>query len=255
MEVVVCPAGRNFGLAVENNLTEKLACKWPSGDMPLMERLGKDPQCTWGTQWRARRPTGMNETGTAREVSATRSCKILQSSQRIGLFLKMQCQASCSIWIIFIIRITLDWMREKKLTGEVGNVVSQRWKWVGTTYFGRPLSGDHNSVLVSTPRMWSEAGVSVWQEKDHKPSVSSEPTDAVNLITGNVIQWCKSTMRGMGQDNCFALRNWGEILHFVIHLLAARLFSGSREAQEADSRRPAGWLFSLKVLLLWKVIS
>lgn len=36
----------DFGLAVENNLTEKLVCKWPSGDMPLRGRLGKDPQCT-----------------------------------------------------------------------------------------------------------------------------------------------------------------------------------------------------------------
>lgn len=113
-------------------------------------------------------------------------------------------------------------MREKKTYwgsrrgSSPGDVASQRWKWVGTKFFGRPLSVEHNAEFVSNPRLWSKAGISVWHEKDHKPSVSSESTDAVNLITGNENQWCKSTMRGLGQDNCMALRYWGEILHFVI---------------------------------------
>lgn len=45
-EVVhVYGAGRNFGLADEKNPTEKSACKWPSGNMPLVEGLDKGPHC------------------------------------------------------------------------------------------------------------------------------------------------------------------------------------------------------------------
>ena len=46
MEIALGHTGTYFGFADENNFTEKLACKWQSGVMPLVEGLGKDPQGT-----------------------------------------------------------------------------------------------------------------------------------------------------------------------------------------------------------------
>lgn len=86
---------------------------------------------------------------------------------------------------------------------------------MGRKFFGRLLSGDHNVVPGSTQEC--EMRQSQCKMQGHKPSVSLGSIDAVNLIIGNENQSLKSTIRGMGQDNCFPLRYGGQILHFVIY--------------------------------------
>ena len=63
MEIALGHTGTYFGFADENNFTEKLACKWQSGVMPLVEGLGKDSQGTWGTQQRAKGTNGLEWEG------------------------------------------------------------------------------------------------------------------------------------------------------------------------------------------------
>lgn len=149
-------------------LTEKLTCEWQSGDVNRQRQWAvKDPPCPWGIQWRARRPLDLNEMGKAREVWAIRSCRALKTSQRIWLFCKRKWQVSCIICLsLYIGPRWTEWekkiywgSRRSRSPVDVPRVrVGRGW---AETFFGSNLSCDHNVVLVSTVRMWNEAGVSL----------------------------------------------------------------------------------------------
>ena len=75
----------------------------------------------------------------------------------------------------------------------------------GEIFLEGVLSGDHNWCQCQ-PQECEVGQASQCEMKGHEPSVSLESIDAVNLITGSENQSLKSTIRGMGQDNCFPLR-------------------------------------------------
>lgn len=121
------------------------------------------------------------------------------------------------------------------------------------------LFGSNLSVaLVSTVRMWNEA-VSQCKMKGHKPSVSLESIDAVNLITGSENRSLKSTIRGIGQDNCF---HWGikekfcillcSLWKYVVSMRAGILKKLTHEGWPADC---SAWKFmalNSALLRIWK---